>query len=918
MRGRVLGHYRLLDLVGAGGMGEVYRARDERLDRDVAVKVLPDTVASNPERLARFEREAKALARAEHPNILSIYDFGSEAPVPGDSTPSTAYAVTELLAGETLRTRLSRERLSWRRAVEIGAAVADGLAAAHGQGIVHRDVKPENLFLTADGRVKILDFGLAASGIVADSVAATAPSPGNLTSPGDVLGTVGYMAPEQVQGQAVDARADIFALGCVLYEMVTGRRAFAAATVTETLTAILTAPVAEVSASRTDAPPEIGRIIARCLEKQPGQRFQSASDLAFALRALTSAPVAATASAASAASLAGQPAPPPTGARDRRWVFGGVAALAVVALATTAVVWLWPRTEGKPAATTSGLDPEKVVIAVFANETGEAMLDALGMQISEWVTQNLSRIAAKVAINPELPSMGGRGLPRSVLAKEADPLRALAERTGAGLVVAGTYYLEGDRLRVQSRIVDVAGGGTAIGLEPTVGLRSKSSDVVADVTSRVKGALAVRSSKVWAKTVEAHRPPSYEAYLEFLQGVAAHGPGTYPVAERHFRRALELDPGYAEPRGWLLSALGTQGRFAEADEVLRPAEEPTAFGEATPAEQAVLRYLRAELDGNLRGGLAAASDWARLAPFLESFFMLGRAESRNNHPRAALESLSRIRVEDAPAASGPNAYSFLSLRAAQYHQVGEYAKQLEDARLGQKHYPGVSAFFLAEVGALVALGRAAEVDGVVALSEQALGNSNSTGSLLLQAALELAAHGHADAARAMAGRAVAYFEKRLKTDKPAANLLSSYAGALLRAGDCQRAVPIRRDLARVMPDDRAYLSRQGDYAVALAACGPSTRSGPPRATPRGGGSRDEARKIADAFEKADRPFLHGEHLYQRARILAALGDGEGAVRELQAAFAKGNPWNASAMHLDSCWDPIRTYPPFVEWIKPKG
>jgi tetratricopeptide (TPR) repeat protein/TolB-like protein len=902
MRGRVLGHYRLLDLVGAGGMGEVYRARDERLDRDVAVKVLPETVATSPERLARFEREAKALARIEHSNILSIHDFGLELSGASADAPSTAYAVTELLVGETLRARLSRERLSWRRAVEIGAAVADGLAAAHGQGIVHRDLKPENLFLTEDGRVKILDFGLAASGAVATSMAETGPSPGNLTSPGDVLGTVGYMAPEQVQGRAVDARADIFALGCVLYELVTGRRAFAAGTVTETLTAILTAPAPDVSTSGTDAPPDLGRIVARCLEKQPGQRFQSASDLAFALRALTSAP--AMASAASAVPVAAHSQSSSTGAGRRRWVIVGLAALAVVALATIAVVWLWPRTTSRPAATASGLDHEKVVVAVFANQTGDVTLDALGMQISEWVTQNLSRISVKVAVNPELPSMGGRGLPRSVLAKEADPLRALAERTGAGLVVTGTYYLEGDRLRVQSRIVDVAAGGT-VGLEPVVGLRSNPSDVVLGVTSRVKGALAVRLSKLWSTTAEAHRPPSYEAYLEFLQGVAVHGLGTYPEAERHFRRALELDPGYAEPRGWLVNALANQSKLAEADEVLRLAEEPTAFGQATPAEQAALRYLRAELDGNLRAGLTAAIDWERLVPFLESFYMLGRAESRINNPRAALQSLSRIRVEDAPAANGPNAFSFLGLRAALYHQVGEYAKQLEDARLGQKSYPTApaSAFFYPEVGALVALGRAAEIDDVVARSEQALGNSNSTGGVLLQAAGELAAHGHAEEARAMAGRAVEYFGKRLKTGKPTAALRSAYAGALLRAGDCRQGLPIRRDLARVKPDDSAYLSRQGDYAVALAACG---------------GSRDEAQKIADALAKIDQPFLRGAHLYQRARILAALGDGEGAVRELQAAFAKGNAWNGGAMHLDACWDPIRSYPAFVEWVKPKG
>jgi TolB-like protein len=918
MRGRVLGHYRLVDLVGAGGMGEVYRARDERLDRDVAVKVLPGTVSSNPERLARFEREAKALARIEHPNILSIHDFGSEPSGEATDAPSTAYAVTELLTGETLRARLSRERLSWRRAVEIGAAVADGLAAAHGQAIVHRDLKPENLFLTADGRVKILDFGLAASGAVAASMAETGPSPGNLTAPGDVLGTVGYMAPEQVQGQAVDARADIFALGCVLYELVTGRRAFAAGTVTETLTAILTAPVPDVSASGTDVPPDLGRTIARCLEKQPGQRFQSASDLAFALRALTTAPF--TAPAASGVPAAVPSLSTSTGAGRRRWVFGGVAATAVVVLATIAGVWLWSRVGNKPAVPASGLDPDKVVVAVFVNQTGDATLDALGMQISDWVTQNLTRISAKVAINPELPSVGGPGLPRSVLAKEANSTRALADRTAAGLVVTGAYYLDGDRLRIQSQVVDAQTGAIAIAIPPSVGPRSTPSDVTADVTSRVLGALATRSNKLFAGYGPSmtYRAPSYDAYLELMRGVAVFGPLTYPEAERHFKRSLQLDPGYMTARLWLSGLFSNQGRFAEADDLLRASEEPNAYSQATPAEQAAIRYGRALLDGNLRGAAVAAAESARLAPSPASFFILGGAEQRIHHPRAAAESLSRIRVGDMPYETGPGAFWYLDTRALVHHELGEYGKELEVARLGQQHYPGVAAFFAAEIRAVVALGRAAEIVAIVTRAEQAAGNSNDTGSLLSQGAGELRAHGHADAARAMASRAAEYYKRRLDTEKPTPGLRDSYASALLMSGDCRQALPFRRDLTRQVPDNLAY---QGSYATALVSCGPSTRaarSGPPRATPRGGGSREEALKIADALAKIERPYLRGANLHQRARILAALGDGEGAVRELQAAFAKGNRWNGSSMHLDVCWDPIRTYQPFVEWIKPKG
>jgi TolB-like protein/Tfp pilus assembly protein PilF len=275
--GTRFGPYEIISSLGAGGMGEVYRARDARLGREVAIKVLPGSVADDPERMARFEREARALAALSHPHTLAIFDFGLQAGI--------TYAVTELLEGETLRQRLDRERLPWRRTVEFAAAVAEGLAAAHSKGIVHRDIKPENIFLTSDGRVKILDFGLArieqTKSALEGATAVTDPG----TQAGIVMGTLGYMAPEQLRGGPADHRADIFALGSVLYEMLTGRRAFSYATAAETMAAILRDPVPDVM---QDA--EVGRIVSRCLEKNPSERFQSAADLAFALRSLLTQP----------------------------------------------------------------------------------------------------------------------------------------------------------------------------------------------------------------------------------------------------------------------------------------------------------------------------------------------------------------------------------------------------------------------------------------------------------------------------------------------------------------------------------------------------------------------------------------------------------------------------------------------------
>ena len=276
--GRTLGHYRIVEKIGEGGMGVVYRAHDERLDRDVAIKVLPEEVAGDSDRLRRFEREAKALAKLTHPNILQIFEFGEDQGV--------TFAVTELLEGETLRERVEQGPLAWRRAVEFGAAIADGLAAAHGEGIVHRDLKPENVFLTLDGRIKVLDFGLAKveEGPVEELETVTSPSPD--TAAGTMLGTIGYMAPEQVRGEPADVRSDVFALGCVLHEMLTGASPFRRDTMAEAMAAILRDDPPSVSIPEVEQTSELSRILARCLEKHPEQRFQSAADLAFGLRSV--------------------------------------------------------------------------------------------------------------------------------------------------------------------------------------------------------------------------------------------------------------------------------------------------------------------------------------------------------------------------------------------------------------------------------------------------------------------------------------------------------------------------------------------------------------------------------------------------------------------------------------------------------
>jgi serine/threonine protein kinase/Tol biopolymer transport system component len=312
--GTKLGPYEIQSPLGAGGMGEVYRARDTRLGRDVALKILPESFARETDRLHRFEQEARAVAALNHPNILAIFDTGQENGAP--------YLVSELLEGETLREILDGGALPQRKAIDYGVQIAQGLAAAHEKEIVHRDLKPENIFVSKDGRIKILDFGLAkltAKDGAAEGVTLTSSH----TAAGLVMGTAGYMAPEQVRGDAADARTDIFAFGAVLYEMLSGHRAFRRETTAETMTAVLKEDPPELADPGHVVSPALDRIVRRCLEKNPEQRFQSAKDLSFALSALSG-------SDTGAARIAGAPS------RIPAYLWGSVLVAAALA---TAVTW---------------------------------------------------------------------------------------------------------------------------------------------------------------------------------------------------------------------------------------------------------------------------------------------------------------------------------------------------------------------------------------------------------------------------------------------------------------------------------------------------------------------------------------------------------------------------------------------------
>jgi Tol biopolymer transport system component len=327
--GARLGPYIIEGPIGAGGMGEVYRARHTTLDRLVAIKVLPASLAADADARARFEREAKAVAALSHPNILAIHDFAAD--------DATAYVVMELLEGATLRERLAGGPLPIKKAAQIARDVALGLAAAHDAGIVHRDVKPENVFITAAGHVKILDFGLARPMHVTAADDPNSPTFIRKTDPGTVMGTIGYMSPEQVKGLPADHRSDIFSLGCTLFEMVSGRQPFERPTSAETMTAVLREDPAEITRPDGAIPSALDQVVHHCLEKEPAERFQSARDLAFALQAL------------SGGSIASGPAASPASRGRATWPLAAAAAVALLGAGVAAGHYLWTMAPEAPA-----------------------------------------------------------------------------------------------------------------------------------------------------------------------------------------------------------------------------------------------------------------------------------------------------------------------------------------------------------------------------------------------------------------------------------------------------------------------------------------------------------------------------------------------------------------------------------------
>ncbi|HEY3204735.1 MAG TPA: protein kinase [Thermoanaerobaculia bacterium] len=618
--GAKLGPYEVLSPLGAGGMGEVYRARDTRLGREVAVKVLPASLSTDPDRLRRFEQEARAAGVLNHPNITAVHDIGTHEGAP--------YVVQELLEGESLRSVLAGGCLSPRKSIDYAIQVAQGLAAAHEKGIVHRDLKPDNLFVTKDGRVKILDFGLAKltrqGGQTEEQTGAPTQT---ATQPDVVLGTLGYMPPEQLRGQPTDQRSDIFSFGAILYEMLTGQRAFRGVSTADTISSILREEP-PLSGARANASPALERIVRRCLEKSPEERFQSARDLAFALQEASSASLP----------LRFVASPPPR-SRSVLWPMSlGLAALLAVLFAVN-VGHVRERLFGRGH---SGRIHSLAVLPL-ANLTADSGEDYFVDGMTEALIADLAKIEALRVIS-RTSVMRYKGTRK--------PLPEIARELNVDAVVEGSVLRSGDRVRITAQLIDAPTDRHLWAESYERGMRDVLT-LQSEIARAIAGEIRIKITPQERTRLAGSRPLDPEAHDLYLKGRYHWNKKTaegFQKAREYFEGAIAKEPTYAAAYAGLADTYSGLGYYVLAPREAMPKARAAALKalelDDTLAEaHASLGNVRHNFDWDWTGaeksfrraielnpGYATAHQWYSL-----HLGDLGRSEQALVEARRALE-----------------------------------------------------------------------------------------------------------------------------------------------------------------------------------------------------------------------------------------------------------------------------------------
>ena len=545
--GKQIGHFHIVEELGAGGMGVVYKARDTHLDRFVAVKVLPAHMVADPERRARFVREARTASALNHPNIIHVYDISSES--------GTDFIAMEYVSGRTLERLIPHNGMRLDDALKLGVQIADAMAAAHEAGIVHRDLKPSNVMVTEHGSVKVLDFGLAkltdSGAMQRDALTRTMPI---ATVEGSIVGTLGYMSPEQAEGKPLDARSDIFSFGAMLYEMVSGRPAFSGDTPAALLASVIKDDPQPLRRRSADAPPELEHVIARCLHKDPEQRCQTMADVSAALTEIKSV------GGSRAVYKRAQPA------IRKRWRRFGWVALAVLAL-VVAGTWLASRYIRQGQLKSVLADKDVVVLAEFANSTGDAAFD---VTLREALSNEIQNSNVLRPLNPTLMRVVLADMKRPPgTAITAAVAREVCVRAGEKATVEGSIAALGSSYVLTVKAVSCQTGDTLASQVAEVRSKEQVLRALGEAVRGVREKLGESLVRIQRTAALPATTTSFEAYQAYAAGVAAVSQAQWAAAIPHFVRATTIDPSFASAYQAQAIAQATLGENNRARELFR-------------------------------------------------------------------------------------------------------------------------------------------------------------------------------------------------------------------------------------------------------------------------------------------------------------------------------------------------------------
>jgi tetratricopeptide (TPR) repeat protein len=778
------------------------------------------------------------------------------------------FLTMELIEGRPLSALIPPRGVALERFLELAVPLADAVSAAHRRGIVHRDLKPANVMVTAEGQVKVLDFGLAKlkeAALAGAELLSDLPT-WEQTGEGRIVGTAAYMSPEQAEGKPMDHRSDLFSLGILMYEMTTGRRPFQGETSAGTLSSILKDTPVAVSELRPELPSELGRIVRRCLEKDPARRIQTAIDLRNELEDLKKDTDSGAAHGAATVSRK-------RFADPRPWLLLApiLAALALGAL----IAWGTRSRDAAPA----GPAPNRVAVTVFENRTGDPSLDPIGVMAADRLLQGIAETGFVEV------------LPNPVASRE--PALAVSTATGAGTIVSGAYYLDGNEIQFQASITNARDGKLLFPLDPTKGTKASAAQALEPLRQRVMGAIAATfdPAAFWPHA----RPPRYDAYRELTAGIDLYG-RDYAQAGSHFQRALANEPEYFWPQVFLYHTYLHMGENEKAEAVLK--RVLVNRERYTPLELAWLDSMQAIHAARLADQAACYRRARELDPTHPiSSFQLSGVALWMNRPRDALAALGKANFESWSRYEF-GAWVFQNLADA-HHLLAEHAAELAQAEQGLRRTPDHLGLRTAEARALIALGRLDDLSRAVSDSlALPADDSGNPGDLLLESAAELRVHGHREASLAMARRAVAWVRSR-PPDAGTRNVARNALGrALFLAEGWDEAGTVFGEL---LTRDAKNVEAVG-YLGVIAA---------------GKGDRVAAQASSERLRRSTQRFLYGSHTLWRAAIAAHLGEKDEAVDLLREAFAQGQTYGLW-IHSNATLEPLRGYAPFDELVRPKG